>query len=183
MASSQEIKIFPLIDDVETGEDIKFRADLSQVATLTREQLRDMKIHGLFVNKVEDRHVIVALETVDNQIDFNQLFVINRPGGDEEFSYEFKQFREVVPRETKYDEVQKLRVSFTKLFQGYAVALRKSGSADFYFTMARVASYERQQKGLKNAINADRPPGETEEDEEAAEAHDLDALKVRKQKN
>lgn len=59
-----------------------------------------------------------------------------------EFSYEFKQFREIVPRDTKYDDVRKLRVSFTANGAGYAVALRKSGNADFYFTMARVASYE-----------------------------------------
>ena len=64
-----------------------------------------MKIHGLFVNRLEENYIIVALETVDNQIDFNQLYILNKPGGDEDFSFQFKQYREVVPRETKFDEV------------------------------------------------------------------------------
>ena len=37
MASSKEIKIIPIVDDVEQGEDIKWQMKLSQVATLSRE--------------------------------------------------------------------------------------------------------------------------------------------------
>ena len=40
-----------------------------------------MKIHGLYVGDREDKSIVVALETVDNQIDFNKFIVLNRPGG------------------------------------------------------------------------------------------------------
>jgi hypothetical protein len=86
----------------------------------------------------------VALETEDNQIDFNMLEVKSKPGNPqgEPFSFEFRQFREVVPRNVMNDPIKKLSVCFNDKNAGYAVGLRKSGNADFYFTMARVASYE-----------------------------------------
>ena len=52
----------------------------------------------------------------------------------------------------RVDPVEKLRVCFNEKNAGYAVALRKSGNADFYFTMARVASYEQRQGEAPDAV-------------------------------
>lgn len=49
----------------------------------------DMKIHGLFINKFgygKQNYILVALETEDNQIDFNSLHLLKKPPGDD-FEY------------------------------------------------------------------------------------------------
>ena len=73
----------------------------------------------------------MALETLDNQIDFNYLDIIRRPPG--EFDYAFKQYREIVSRPEKLDAVQKFSYSIDRNGFMYACALRKSGSVDIYF--------------------------------------------------
>jgi hypothetical protein len=64
----------------------------------------------------------------------------------ERFTFTFKQHREIVARpEVKFDPIKKFCQTITSTsdgFMAYAVALRKSGNADFYFNMSRVASYE-----------------------------------------
>jgi hypothetical protein len=110
-----------------------------------------MKIHGLFLYKefseIKHHHVLVSLETVDNQIDFNRLHVENSLEGDHFF--EFRQVREVVFRDTvKLDEIKKFSICFTEkpdgTIESFAIALRRSGSCDFYYCLAKVATYERE---------------------------------------
>lgn len=75
VASSKQIKILTIVDDIEEGQEQRLSPEESEIATIKPD---DMKIHGLFVNKFgagSQRYTIVALETDDNQIDFNQLFI------------------------------------------------------------------------------------------------------------
>lgn len=146
MASSKEIKIFAMRDTVEKGEGIDFPLNLKTVETISRDQLRDMTIHGLYLMHQTSKSVMIALETVDNQIDFNLIHLKTQPGVENElFGFEFHQMREVVGRDTKLDDVTKLQICFS-LNQGniesFAIALRKSGNCDFYYQLAKVASYE-----------------------------------------
>lgn len=87
MASSEEIKLFPLVDDVEKGEFIQMRPPEEEVATITKEDLKDMKVHGLYINKAGERYIVVALETPDNQIDFNFLYILQKPGAESTFEH------------------------------------------------------------------------------------------------
>lgn len=91
--------------------------------------------------------MLVALETVDNQIDFNRLHVDGSALEGDSF-FEFRQVREVVFRDTvKLDEIKKFSICFTEKSDGtiesFAIALRRSGSCDFYYCLAKVATYER----------------------------------------
>jgi|LauGreDrversion4_2_1035121.scaffolds.fasta_scaffold39429_2 hypothetical protein len=82
MASSKEIKLFSLLDDVEEDEDITFTPDPQQVTTITSEELHEMPIHGLFIQNPKEKYIIVALETLDHQIDFNMLTITQKPTAD-----------------------------------------------------------------------------------------------------
>jgi hypothetical protein len=121
-----------------------------------------MKIHALFLYKefaqASHYQVVVALETTDNQIDFNRLIIKHMPSKNQieeeeekTFEFEFRQICEVVFRDNvKYDEVKKFSISFTEKKDGkiesFAITLRKSGSCDFYYCLAKVATYERQKE-------------------------------------
>ena len=97
---------------------------------------------------------MVAMETKDNQIDFNVLYVEGNLKDSNKIKYEFKEFREVVPRPIPLDgkdKIVKLSISFSESiqekdisYQSFAVALRQSGNADFYFNMARVCAFEQR---------------------------------------
>jgi hypothetical protein len=152
VASSKDIKIFKYVGEFEKKGEIKINIKPEEIETISRDHLRDMKIHGIYMNHSTSKSLILALETVDNQVDFNQLIInsFNEASeGDEEkgFDFEFRQVREVVPRNTKYDEIKKFSISFTEKKDGsidsFAIALRKSGSCDFYYCLAKVATYER----------------------------------------
>ncbi len=97
MASSKDIKFFALEDDVEIGETITVDSNRLDIYTIGRDDLRDMPVHGLFSQSKDHKFIIVALETVENQIDFNQLEV-NRDIDTERLTFKFKQHREIVPR-------------------------------------------------------------------------------------
>jgi hypothetical protein len=129
VASSKNIKLFSLIDDVDQGEQIRISPEESEIATITPD---DLKILGFYTTKREARNIIVALETVDNLVDFNSLHINKKPPGDD-FDYEFKQFIEVVQRKCNIDPIQKLSVVFDTQEYSYAVAMRQSGHIDFYF--------------------------------------------------
>lgn len=88
----------------------------------------------------EKQYLIVPLETLDNQIDFNTLEIDNRPPGDD-FSYRFVQLREVVSRDDKFDPVTKISIAADKYNDFFAVTLRKSSKVDFYYNGKRVSSY------------------------------------------
>lgn len=141
VSSSKQMKLFTLVDDVEEGQEQRISPEESEIATIRPD---DMKIHGLFVNKFgagSQRYIIVALETDDNQIDFNQLFIDQKPPSSD-FSYTFKQFREVVPRKSKFDPITKFSCVLNEDEYSYAVTLRQSGKVDLYYNMQRVSTYE-----------------------------------------
>ena len=92
--------------------------DPSEISTIEMERkfldksnFKNIKIHGFFINndmssqtvleggkKNEDCCILVALENYSNQIDLNTLHLLTRPG-DENFNYEFRQYRQVIPQE------------------------------------------------------------------------------------
>jgi hypothetical protein len=101
-----------------------------------------MKIHGLLVKNDDEGTptLLIPLETLDNQIDFNLLKILRKPPGDE-FEYEFVQFREVVPRNDRFDPVTKFLCVFDKWEDMFAIALRESSKVDIYFNGSRVSSF------------------------------------------
>jgi len=143
MASSHDIKMFHVRSLTEKNGSIDVLATQIQAQTITSSQLKDMKIIGLYFN---DEKIIVAFETVDNQIDFNHLKVKGVTGPESKdrrkFNYKLKQVREVVPRSDKFDPIVQLKMAFNEHNQGFTVTLRKSGKVDFYYQMSRIATYE-----------------------------------------
>ena len=82
----------------------------------------------------------MALETPDNQLDFNKLYLYNF--NDDNFSYKWNQYREIVPRKTvPNDPIVKSRYVFSKGFM-FCVSLRSSGKFDLYWNMTRKESPE-----------------------------------------
>ena len=110
----------------------------TDVATISPD---DMRIHGLLVKNDDDGMpmLLVPMETLDNQIDFNMLKLLQKPPS-EDFEYEFVQFREVVPRNDRFDPVVKFIASFDKWDDLFAVALRESSKLDIYYNGSRVSS-------------------------------------------
>jgi hypothetical protein len=138
-ASSKNIKLFTLVDDLENGQEMRTTPEESDICTISPD---DMKIHGLIINENDsgDKTMLVPMETLDNQIDFNTLDILNKPPGDD-FSYEFKQFREVVPRNDRFDPVKQFVAVCDKWNDIFAVALRSSSKVDFYYNGQRVSSF------------------------------------------
>jgi hypothetical protein len=65
------------------------------------------KIHGLYTNKYASNYCcIVAIETIDNQIDFNYLIRVKNSEG-VMTGYQLTQFRQLFPRNLSFDPVQK----------------------------------------------------------------------------
>lgn len=139
IASPKNIKLLTIVDDFEAGSTERVSPDPSEIATIAPE---DMKIHGLLINNDEntgDNFMLVPLETLDNQIDFNVLELTQKPPG-EDFDYQFKQFREVVPRNDRFDPVTKFVSVFDKWNDLFSIALRESSKVDFYYNGTRVSS-------------------------------------------
>lgn len=93
VGSKQDVKLFTLVDDIEEGSVLTVNPEESEIAIIKPE---DMNIHGIIIKKNEAGipQIMIAMETLDNQIDFNILEILRRPPGD--FDYTFKQYREVV---------------------------------------------------------------------------------------
>jgi hypothetical protein len=69
--------------------------EMSTLETKTLlEDDEDMSILGIYLRN-SDEPVLIAIETFDNQIDFNEL-IMNDFEGD--FTYSLKQLQEIVPR-------------------------------------------------------------------------------------
>jgi hypothetical protein len=68
------------------------------------------------------------------------LDIIKKPPGDD-FDYQFKQFREVVPRNNSFDPVTKFVYAFDHWGDLFAVASRESSKVDFYYNGQRISSY------------------------------------------
>jgi hypothetical protein len=89
---------------------------------------------GIYVNKL-----ILASETSDNQIDFSQLIVSDL--SNDSFKYQFKQQKEVVPREKiRLDKIKKFEYIISELNMFYGIGLRESGQMDLYWDMTLVDS-------------------------------------------
>ena len=75
------------------------------------------------MTKEGDSQLMIPMETLDNQIDFNILDIIKRPPGSD-FEYQFKQYREVVARKDNLDPIKQFSYSFDIEGNLYAVSLR-----------------------------------------------------------
>ena len=149
LASQREIKLFNLIDDYEEGSENRLTVNVEEeVATISPE---DMKIHQvmIYTNDNEETMVMVALETLDNQIDFNVLTLLNKAVG-EDFEYEFTQYREVVPRNDRFDPVSKFLYSVNKWGYMTAITLRESGKADIYYNGSKISSINEASDTIHN---------------------------------
>jgi hypothetical protein len=122
VASSKNIRLFTLVDDLDNGQEQRLTPEESEIATI---QPEDMKIHGILLVDIEDvgKQILIPLETLDNQIDFNTLEILNKPPGDD-FDYSFKQYREVVPRNDRFDPVTKFVAVIGDWNDIFAVSLR-----------------------------------------------------------
>lgn len=136
VASPKCIKLFTLVDDFSEGQKERITVPESDIASIIPE---DMKVHGLLLNYSDDEGLMVPMESLDNQIDFNTLRINEKPPG--ELSYEFIQFREVVPRNDRFDPVKQFVSVFDKWNDMFSVALRESSKVDFYFNGARSSSF------------------------------------------
>lgn len=81
-------------------------------------------------------HIIVATETNDNQIDFSSLIVKNV--GKQDFTFQFNQYREVVPRDARLDPITKFSYVINEDNVFYGLALRSSGHVDIYWNMTLI---------------------------------------------
>jgi hypothetical protein len=66
IASSKEIKFFSLEDDVEIGETITVDRNRLDICTITKFDLKNMPVHGLFSQSKDHKFILVALETHEN---------------------------------------------------------------------------------------------------------------------
>ncbi|CDW84988.1 UNKNOWN [Stylonychia lemnae] len=105
----------------------------------------ELKIHGLLLDKQssEKGETIVVFETLDNQLDFNRIQLLNLNEQDDSFpekSYKFLQCGEIKPRSNfTFDPIKKVCMIFSKDIL-YAVSLRNSGQIDLYWNMIRKSS-------------------------------------------
>lgn len=93
IASSKDIKMFHYEGEFELDGTITHQVKPEEIETITNDHLRDMRIHGLFLNHETSQSLIIALETVDNQVDFNLLKLKVPPGStdaDTPFDFEFR---------------------------------------------------------------------------------------------
>lgn len=100
--------MFYLRNEFEKEGTIEIDPRKEEIVTITKQELKNHQIHGLFTLKNSDQYIQVALETSDNQIDFNQLTVesLPRKGEDITFKYGFAQTLEIVPRPIKMDNIK-----------------------------------------------------------------------------
>lgn len=137
-----QIKLLQIDDfDEDDGGEHEVKFDDSQISIVVPD---GHKIHGFFINEKmahsqgsKNPCILVALETADNQIDLNQLFVLQPPGS-ETFDYQFRQFRPIVPRKSAggvagFDPITKYQLVFNEDQRAVSVAMRKSGRVDFYY--------------------------------------------------
>ena len=102
-----------------------------------------MPIHGFIMNAhcIDEKYKLVALETPDNQLDFNKLFV-NDITDDNRYAYKFEQYREIIPRKSiGNDRIVKNRFVFSKGFN-YTLSMRASGKFDLYWNLSRKESVD-----------------------------------------
>ena len=138
IASQKSIYLLTIVDDFEAGSTKRITPKLSDIGTIPLED--HLKIHGLFLNydkSTEDKILIVALETLDYQIDFNTLQLLSK-SFESWHDYQFNQLREVVPRSTMIDPITKFVNVFDKDNNMFSLALRKSSKVDFYYNGTKV---------------------------------------------
>lgn len=131
-------------------------------------ELGKSKVHGLFTDQEHHKHhdhngqvrydvktkVLVALETKDQQIDFNIIKLHSNHGHDAHHhghghggphTYELVQLREIIPRK-KYQSGSDPIVQFKAVFTAHgphhselvAVVRRRSGAFDLYYSGQKV---------------------------------------------
>lgn len=84
----------------------------------------------------------MAIETLDNQIDLNCVHILKRPSNKGDFKYQLRQFREIVPRNTQFDPIEKIGVVFARGDFNFSFSIRKSKRFDLYFNGQKVFSSE-----------------------------------------
>ncbi len=67
--------MFYLKDEFEVDGCIDIDPRREEIAVITQEDLKFHPIHGLYTIKDSEMYITVALETTDNQVDFNRLVI------------------------------------------------------------------------------------------------------------
>lgn len=147
VATHDHIKMVTVIDDMqEDGEEPPqlIQKDKSEVSAIMLDS--GVLIHGFYINenmtaqrqeeskREANSCILVALENDQNLIDLNTLHLLTLPGS-ENFSFEFRQYRPVIPQTAKaiFDPISKFQLVFHENGISSGVALRgKTGRVDFY---------------------------------------------------
>lgn len=131
-----------LPDNLQEGQKKEIQMNEQEVKTIN---FGSLKIHGLLLNTeaIKGNFILAAVETLDNQIDFNAIYITNPPTSPD-FDYELKQYRENLGRSIRQDPIAKFKavvVKFNNFLEFiYAVAIRSSGQFDLYFNGFKVYS-------------------------------------------
>ena len=135
LANKNHIKVLRVDSDFAPGEDV-LHIDESQISDIVTE---GCKIHGLFLEKKSTSKqaspVLVALETEDYQIDLNMLVLTEDPGN-ENFNYQFRQFRPLGARESlsqNISNVKKYSLIFNEEGVSVAVSRTEKNYVDIYY--------------------------------------------------
>jgi hypothetical protein len=101
------------------------------------------KIHLVTLNEfcIKEKYVLIALETDDNQLDYNRLYLDNFDN-DQTFKPRYFQQREWVPRGSDYEADPIVKINYTFNPFNHTMALRRSGSFDIYWNFMRVDTVE-----------------------------------------
>jgi hypothetical protein len=84
VASSKEIKLVTINDTLQSGQEHTVEPEQNEIHTIRPDE---HTIHGIFLTNLRGvQQVIVAIETFDNQLDFNILILNEKPTSDG-FSY------------------------------------------------------------------------------------------------
>jgi hypothetical protein len=135
LANKNHIKVLKVDSDFAPGVDF-LHIDESQISDIVTE---GSKIHGLFLEKESTSKqaspILVALETEDYQIDLNMLVLTEDPGN-ENFSYQFRQFRPLASRESlsqNISNVKKYSLIFNEEGVSVAVSRTEKNFVDIYY--------------------------------------------------
>lgn len=140
IANAERIFLIECKDRLGKNEKVRVNIEPTKITTFSP----GLPIHGLFIFRKQINmyyskyQLVMALETLDNQIDFSVLEITNL--GREAFNYTLKQQREVVSRTARIDKVVKFTYIVNDKNVLYAIAMRDSGMFDIYWDMTLIDS-------------------------------------------
>jgi hypothetical protein len=139
IGNEDRLSCFTLLDELDAGEVCEVNIEESEIHEVEIGLLKIKSIQQNLAGKknTNGSQVIVALETTDNQIDFNVLRI---EGQGANFSFAFQQCSDVVPRDVKLDPVVDLHSIWDDKETHFAITLRKSGAFDIYWNYTLIDS-------------------------------------------